>query len=169
MNKSIFIILGCVLSVFIFQAFTTTPQPRFKNLQILPKDISKDDLDSVMHHFTASLNVKCNFCHVRNNETNKMDFAKDDKPEKLIARKMMLMSIDINTKYFKDIEEEMSKEKDHDMSDTNRIKIDGDSVRNMLSYVTCYTCHRGDAHPETKPPVKDQAPKAPMSQPGNNK
>ena len=107
MNKSIFIILGCVLSVFIFQAFTTTPQPRFKNLQILPKDISKDDLDSVMHHFTASLNVKCNFCHVRNNETNKMDFAKDDKPEKLIARKMMLMSIDINKNHFVDIEEQM--------------------------------------------------------------
>ena len=44
-----------------------------------------------------------------------MDFASDDKPEKLIARKMMLMAIDINTKYFKDIEEEMSKEKDHAM------------------------------------------------------
>ncbi len=168
MNKSIFIIIGCVLSVLIFQAFTTTPQPRFKNLKILPKDISKDDLDSVMHHFTASLNVKCNFCHVKNNETNKMEFAKDDKPEKLIARKMMLMSIDINTKYFKDIEEEMSKEKDHEMTDSNPIKIDGDSVRNMLSYVTCYTCHRGDAHPETKPPKKDEAPTSPMPQSKNN-
>lgn len=162
MSKSIFIIIGCVLSVLIFQAFTTTPQPRFKNLQILPKDISEDDLDSVMHHFTASLNVKCNFCHVRNNETKKMDFAKDDKPEKLIARKMMLMSIGINTQYFKDIEEEMSKEKDHDMADSNPLKIDDDSVKNMLSYVTCYTCHRGDPHPETKPPIKDEAQKAPM-------
>ena len=161
MKKSIFIIIGCVLSVLLFQAFTTQRPSAFKNLQILPKDISKDDLDSVMHHFTASLNVKCNFCHVRNEAEKKMDFASDDKPEKLIARKMMLMSIDINTKYFKDIEEEMNKEGDHPASD-NQIKIDGDSVKNMLSYVTCYTCHRGDEHPETKPPKKEEGPKAPM-------
>ena len=29
-----------------------------------------------------------------------MDFASDDKPEKNIARKMMLMAIDINKNYF---------------------------------------------------------------------
>ena len=161
MQKSIFITIGCVLSVLIFQAFTTTPPPTFKNLKILPKDISKDGLDSVMHHFTGALNVKCSFCHVRNEAEKKMDFASDDKPEKLIARKMMLMSIDINTKYFKDIEEEMNKEGDHAAAE-NQVKIDGDSVRNMLSYVTCYTCHRGDEHPESKVPKKEEGPKPPM-------
>lgn len=143
-----------------FQAFTTTHQPKFKNLKILPKDISEDDLDTVMHHFTASLGVKCNYCHVRNEAIKKMNFASDDKPEKLIARKMMLMAIDINTKYFKDIEEEMSKEKDHDML-TKTVTIDGDSVKNMLSYITCYTCHRGDPHPETKPPHHEEGTRPP--------
>lgn len=159
MKKSFLTIIACIAGVLIFQAFTTTPPPEFKNLKILPKNISKDDLDSVMHHFTASLGVKCNYCHVRNEVIKKMDFASDDKPEKLIARKMMLMAIDINTKYFKDMEEEMSKQKDHDMD--HGIKIDGDSVRNMLSYVTCYTCHRGDAHPDTRPPKHEEGPKPP--------
>ena len=59
------------MSVILFQAFTTTHEPHFKNLKILPKDISEHDLDSVMHHFTASLGVKCNFCHVRNEEAKK--------------------------------------------------------------------------------------------------
>jgi len=170
MKKSFLIIIVCIASVLMFQAFTTTPPPQFKNLKILPKDISKDDLDSVMHHFTASLGVKCNYCHVRNEAIKKMDFASDDKPEKLIARKMMLMSIDINTKYFKDMEEELSKRKDHDMGDKG-IKIDGDSVKNMLSYVTCYTCHHSDPHPDTKPPKQEEGsrPPFPPAPPAQNK
>lgn len=158
MKKSFFVIISCIASVIIFQAFSTSHQPKYKNLKILPKDISDNDLDTVMHHFTASLGVKCNYCHVRNEAIKKMDFASDDKPEKLIARKMMLMAIDINTKYFHDIEEEMSKQKDHDMG-AKPVIIDGDSVKNMLSYVTCYTCHHGEAHPDGKPP---KAPKGPM-------
>ncbi|MDQ2720495.1 MAG: c-type cytochrome [Bacteroidota bacterium] len=162
MKKSFLVIIACIAAVLMFQAFTTTHQPPFKNLKILPKDISDDDLDTVMHHFTASLGVKCNYCHVRNEAIRKMDFASDAKPEKLIARKMMLMSIDINTKYFKDIEDEMSKEKGPDLMKEG-IKIDGDSVKNMLSYVTCYTCHRGDAHPDTKPPHHEEGPRPPAS------
>ena len=160
MKKSVLVIIACIACVLMFQAFTTTHEPMFKNLKILPEDISKDDLDTVMHHFTASLGVKCNYCHVRNEAIKKMDFSSDDKPEKLIARKMMLMAIDINTKYFKDIEEEMSKEADHDMP-AQSIHVDNDSVKNMLSYVTCYTCHHGDAHPETKPPKHEEGPRPP--------
>ena len=157
MKKSILIVTGCIAAILMFQSFTISPQA-YKNLKILPKDISHDDLDTVMHHFTASLNVKCNFCHVRNEETKKMEFDKDDKPEKLIARKMMLMAIDINTKYFKEIEEEMSKEEDHDMPD-KMLNLESQPVNNLLSYVTCYTCHHGEAHPDTRPPKKEEAPK----------
>jgi hypothetical protein len=146
MKKSI-IVVFCLLGVFVFQAFTTSYEPRFKNLQILPKDISKDGIDSVMHHFTASLGVKCNYCHVKNMETNKMDFAKDEKPEKEIARKMMLMAIDINKNHFQQIEESMD-------SGKNAITSDTSSVSYMLKYVTCYTCHHGDPHPENTPPKK---------------
>jgi len=99
MKKSLLIIIGCVISISLFQAFTITHDPHFTNLQILPKDISEHDLDSVMHHFSGSLGVKCNFCHVVNEEAKKWDMASDDKPEKNIARKMMLMAIDINKNY----------------------------------------------------------------------
>ena len=147
MKKSFLIILGCVSSVLLFQAFTTSNDPEWKNLKILPKDISKHDLDTVMHHFTAALGVKCNYCHVFNQDTKKMEFAKDDKPEKLIARKMMLMTIDINKNHFQQIEESMDSGKVTEPTDTSAVSY-------MLRYVTCYTCHHGDPHPENKPPMK---------------
>lgn len=148
MTKSTLVVLGCLASIFCFLAFTTQ-QPRFKNLQILPKNISGDDLDSVMHHFTAALGVKCNYCHVRNEQTGKMDFPNDSKPEKQIARQMMLMAIDINKNHFQQMEESM----DDGMAKPR----DTSAVSYMLKYVTCYTCHRGDPHPDNKPPAKNQS------------
>ncbi|HEY5391137.1 MAG TPA: c-type cytochrome [Hanamia sp.] len=163
MKKSSLIICACLICVFAFQAFTTSNQPRFTNLQILPKDISKDGLDSVMHHFTASLGVKCNYCHVRDEQAGRMDFAKDDKPEKQIARKMMLMTIDINKNHFQQIAESMDSGKLAPSTDTSAFSY-------MLKYVTCYTCHRGDPHPDNKPPMKkmeDNRP--PMLPPSSGK
>lgn len=183
MKKSYLIIITCLISVFLFQAFTTPTEPHYTNLQILPKDISNHDLDSVMHHFTAALGVKCNFCHVRNDAEHKMDFASDDKPEKQIARKMMLMSIDINKNYFKmdrhdldhdhdmnkdkDHDHAMDKDKDHDMDKDMHHDMPNMDTTNMVasSYmfraVTCYTCHRGDAHPERKIPAGQAGPPPP--------
>lgn len=158
MKKAIYVILSCLVAVFIFQAFTVHTAPDWKNLKILPQNISEDALDSVMHHFTASLNVKCNYCHVRNNETNKMDFANDARPEKLIARKMMLMTIDINKNHFNEMEEEMNKEQVQ--------TPETDSVQYMLKYVTCYTCHKGSDHPENIPPPPPVKPNTP---PGGSK
>lgn len=149
MKKSIAVTIGCIISIFVFQAFTTVQQPKWQNLEILPQDISKDGLDSIMDHFTASLGVKCGFCHVKNIELDKMEFAKDDKPEKHIARKMMLMAIDINRNHFQAIEEEMDGvEKD------STAKISEDPVEYMLQYVTCYTCHQGKERPINTPPAK---------------
>lgn len=157
MKKSFSFTLAGVFCIFMFQAFTTSYQPRFKNLHILPKDINKDQIDSVMHHFTRSLGVKCSYCHVHNDETDKMDFASDAKPEKLIARKMMLMSIDINKNHFEQIEEEL---------DSTQINPQ-DTVASsyMLKYVTCYTCHHGEAHPEMKPPPKKEDQKSNPNEP----
>ena len=67
----------------------------FKNLQVLPKDISKDSLDKIMDGFKIALGVRCDFCHVRNEEKKQFDFAADDKVEKNIARHMMKMTTDI--------------------------------------------------------------------------
>jgi hypothetical protein len=188
MKKSLLIIIGCVMSVILFQAFTTTNEPHFMNLQILPKDISDHDLDSVMHHFTASLGVRCNFCHVVDTVAKKLDAASDAKPEKNIARKMMLMAIDINKNYFKGMEEHdmdhdhdmnknmapdsamagdhvMDKNKEHSM-DTSMVV---EPSKYMLKSVTCYTCHRGDPHPESKTPPRKEGPMPPPGKPADKK
>ena len=190
MKKSIVVLFGCIICVVLFQAFTTTSDPEFKNLQILPKDISEHDLDSVMHHFSQSLGVKCNFCHVFNNDTKKMDFVTDEKPEKNVARKMMLMAIDINKNYFAGMEmdhdmdhKDMGMDKDKMIKDTmdkdhhmmmNKNPMDTSASKNvgyMLMEVNCYTCHRGDAHPNSKlppPPPRPQGP-PPTEKPADNK
>jgi hypothetical protein len=174
MKKSILIIIGCITSIILFQAFTITSQPHFKNLQILPKDISDHDLDSVMHHFTVSLGVKCNFCHVVDTVARKLDAANDAKPEKNIARKMMLMAIDINKNYFRNMgqpemnhDHDMNKDMTQDSAKGSEQTMDTSMVmepsKYMLRSVTCYTCHRGDSHPESKtPPRKEGPPAAPV-------
>jgi len=174
MKKSFLVIIICIICVTAFQAFTTNSNSDFKNLQVLPKDISNHDLDSVMHHFSASLGVRCNFCHVRNEAEKKMDFASDDKPEKKVARKMMLMAIDINKNYFKgmdmnmdhDMDSSMNKDMHHDMDTT---MVNAEPSKYMLQTVTCFTCHRGDPHPESKTPTMPAGPKPPMPPPAQNK
>lgn len=101
----------------------TTDTGFFKNLQVLPKDISKDSLDRIMHGFTAALGVRCNFCHVFN---GKPDFASDDKEEKGIARYMIKMAAGINATYF------------------NFEKSDRPDT---ITVIKCVTCHHGSAHP----------------------
>lgn len=163
MNKSILVIAACLMCVFGFQAFTTSPEPGFQNLKILPKNISEDGLDSVMHFFTASLGVHCTYCHQGDPATRKMDFASDAKPEKLIARKMMLMNIDINKNDFQQIAESMDSGKMEMSTDTSAVSY-------MLKYVTCYTCHHGDPHPNNKPPKhKEGMPPMPPMPPSGNK
>ncbi|MBW4889335.1 c-type cytochrome [Mucilaginibacter sp. HMF5004] len=104
---------------------------KFKNLKVLPKDISKDDLEKVMHSWNDALGVRCNFCHARNAETNKMDMASDAKPEKEMAREMMKMTEQINKKYFKPEKEDKEHKDD------------------MMAAVNCMTCHHGSAHPNS--------------------
>lgn len=103
---------------------TVTDSGFFKNLQVLPKNISKDSLDMIMDGFKAALGVRCNFCHVFN---GKPDFASDEKPEKNIARKMMQMTADINAKYF---------------------NWEQSTRADTISVVKCITCHRQSPHPD---------------------
>ena len=95
--------LSILLSLVVFMgAFMPIKQERiYKNLKVLPKDISKEDLGTVMDGFKTSLGVKCNYCHAPSEtEKGKLDFASDAKPEKGTARMMMLMTAKINKKYF---------------------------------------------------------------------
>jgi hypothetical protein len=65
-------------------------KPPKRNLKVLPKDISHDDLDKTMDAFKDALGVKCNFCHAPSADSSNhhLDFASDAKPEKNIARHM---------------------------------------------------------------------------------
>ncbi|QTE39189.1 c-type cytochrome [Mucilaginibacter gossypii] len=142
-NKKLLVTLG-LLSIVVFGAMTTSkPQDEgFKNLKVLPKNISGENLHKVMEEWEHSLGVHCNFCHARNEETKKMDWASDAKPEKAMARDMYKMMNKINQKYF------------HAKKDSLGMI--------MQSGVNCNTCHRGTAHPEVMVPDG----KGPGGQPG---
>ncbi len=64
----------------------------FANLQVLPADISKDELKQTMKLITRSLGIKCDHCHL----TDVRDFASDERREKVVAREMMRMVERIN-------------------------------------------------------------------------
>jgi photosynthetic reaction center cytochrome c subunit len=104
-----------------------TAEKQFKNVQVL-KDITAGQLIPSMQFISASLGVDCEFCHVQ----HQMD--KDDKKEKVTARKMIAMELAINKAHF-----------------------DGQVD------VTCYTCHRGSPHPVGTPILSaEAAPKPPL-------
>ncbi|MEO5892532.1 MAG: c-type cytochrome [Ferruginibacter sp.] len=144
---TIFLLLAALTTMSF--VITKDDPPRYKNLKVLPKDISKEQMDSIMHHFSAAMGQKCNFCHVFNQAEQKMDFVNDAKPEKETAREMWRMTIKLNKKSF-------------DISDSKKL---GTKLR-----VTCYTCHHGETLPETMaparqgpPPGGQAAPKPPVS------
>lgn len=139
-----FTIVLALIAVFISIsfAFTKPEKPRYKNLKILPKNTTKDQMDSVMKHFTASLGVKCNFCHIRlEDEQKNWDFASDKNKHKNIAREMMQMTNKVNKKFFE-------------------IKNPG-ALETKLE-VTCFTCHQGHKEPSSWPPPPPPAEKKPQ-------
>jgi Photosynthetic reaction centre cytochrome C subunit len=128
-NKKVLTIIAVSLFVFAGIAATTPPEEhKFKNLKVLPKDISQEDLDKVMDNFKASLGVKCSFCHApsADSSVHHPDFPSDAKPEKNVARKMMKMTNKINHKYF----------------DYNK-----DEKGEFVPAVQCMTCHHGKERP----------------------
>ncbi|HTI11252.1 MAG TPA: c-type cytochrome [Puia sp.] len=105
-----------------------------RNLKVLPKDISHDDLDKIMDSWKVALGVKCSFCHApsKDSTSRHLDFASDAKPEKDIARHMFRMTAKINKKYF---------------------SFNKDDQGAVIPAVSCLTCHRGNPHPDTKPGI----------------
>jgi Photosynthetic reaction centre cytochrome C subunit len=126
------------LAVFVFTGIATVKQPvnlEFKNLQVLPKNITADSLDKIMDGFNVNLGVDCKYCHVMDKKADSLIFDKDDKPEKGITRNMMRMTMDINKNYFQFNEE---------------------VTATQVQAVTCYTCHKGTQIPEkVKKPVNN--------------
>ncbi|HEV3414460.1 MAG TPA: c-type cytochrome [Puia sp.] len=122
-------VLSALTAIGIFAMRPPDDKPPKRNLKVLPKDISNDDLDKTMDSFKAALGVKCNFCHAPFADTSNhhLDFASDAKPEKNIARKMFRMTGRINKKFF------------GENKDANGVTV---------PTISCVTCHRGSPHPD---------------------
>jgi hypothetical protein len=136
-------VAGTLVALVVLGIAATRPaDPIYKNLKVLSKNISHEELDSVMHEFNRSLGVKCNFCHApQKNNQGKLDFASDEKGEKNVTRDMMRMTDRINKKFFKYKKENGS-----------------------IPPVGCNTCHNGSPHPEAlAPKEKKKEPPPPTS------
>lgn len=126
MRRKMIVLSVVVLAIaFVSLSFTSNDEPKFKNLKVLDKNISKDELTLIMKGFKTALGVKCSFCHAEmKGNPGKLDFASDENEHKNIARGMMKMTRRINKKFFKD--EKSAK-------------------------ITCYTCHNGNEEPKEAP------------------
>jgi hypothetical protein len=104
--------------------------PKLVNLKVFPKSIPYRVLDHQMDVWADALGVRCDFCHERDAQTGKMNFAGDAKPEKSAARQMFVMMGKINRGFF---------------------EAQKDSLGMMMATgVNCNTCHRGVSHPDKK-------------------
>ena len=129
-----------VLSAFIIVGIAAVKEPAnsdYKNLQVLPKNITPDSLDKIMDGFNVQLGVDCGFCHFKDKKTDNLIFDKDDKSEKEITRKMMRMTMDINKNHFQYNEEVSAAQ---------------------VQAVTCYTCHNGTKIPLKEKKVENKSP-----------
>jgi photosynthetic reaction center cytochrome c subunit len=69
-----------------------------KNIKVLT-GLPQSQLIPAMNFMSASLGVRCNYCHV--NKDGKWDFVSDEKPEKATAREMIKMVLNVNKTTFK--------------------------------------------------------------------
>src|SRR5215208_4521040 len=102
--------------------------PPPKNLTFFAKDMTNQQLLTIMQDFNAALVVNCAYCHVMEPPlTNpKNDFASDEKEPKKAARVMLQLARDVNMKLQSDLGKPAA----------------------QLTNVQCVTCHRGVAIPK---------------------
>jgi hypothetical protein len=125
--RSTLIPLAVVMTVLCPQAFPQT-KPKmaeevFKNIQAL-KGISVDDFLGTMGIMSAAVGFDCSECH-NNAGTERVDWAADNNPRKLTARRMVNMVAAINKDNF-----------------------------GGRQNVTCWTCHHGRDRPQTTPALE---------------
>ena len=102
---------------------------KFTNLKVLPKNISKRELESTMRGFTFALGVRCDHCHVEKKAPEKgLDFPADDQDAKKTARVMLQMVAAVNHDYISKV-----------------IKAPPDTP---AIEVQCVTCHHGLTQPQ---------------------
>ncbi len=122
--------------------------PAPTNLQVLPKNLTGQQVHEIMEKWEGELGSGCRTCHtvdktkVGPNGRPSLNFADDSKEEKQTTRLMYKMTEKINTDYIS-------------------------MVPNSGQAVTCGTCHRGHLGPEEFVPAKREehgpAPAAPTA------
>ena len=98
-----------------------------KNLKILPKNITPEELGATMRGFAINTGSRCSSCHVGEKESDlsTYDFSLDDKEKKRKARVMLQMVNDINQSLAGKLGKPAAE----------LVKVD------------CATCHRGQEKP----------------------
>ncbi len=61
----------------------------FTNLQVLPKDITKQELVDIMKNFCFTMDQRCSYCHVATDDLSSADFPSDEKETKKKARELL--------------------------------------------------------------------------------
>ncbi len=135
---------------------------RSQNLRVLPDTTSAATLRRTMQGFTRSLGVRCSACHVGSGpDFTTWDFASDARPHKEVARGMMRMTAELNASA---VPASLGAH-EHAPAATTHRHADGarhdhapapgaaHTPERAAPFVTCWTCHRGQSHPETLPPA----------------
>ena len=123
------VVVGCMLASGTAQFVDAQIPQTFKNLKVLPRDITRPALVTQMRDIAGALGVRCGYCHSGGNpETLEgVQFDSDSLETKRVARVMMRMTREINSSL---------------LPQTGR-----DTTR--LARVSCVTCHHGARRPET--------------------
>jgi tetratricopeptide (TPR) repeat protein len=122
--------MALVAALFVAWPAAAQVPDKFTNLQVLPKDIPKPELTSMMRGFAFALNVRCNYCHAQKKDGPGMDFASDEKETKKTARVMLQMVAAINHDYI--------------------AKLPAETPAPATPVqVQCVTCHHGLEQPRT--------------------
>ena len=137
--------LGCTTSTQ--QTPPAQPSP-FKNVQVLPHTMTRQELIATMRTFTRGLGVRCNHCHVvtATEPKEEFDFPSDAKEEKRAARVMIQMATQINQEWLGRV-----------------AAAEGETFHPEERRVWCWTCHRGHEEPEAPPPPPAPGEPAPSS------
>jgi len=107
-------------------------KPEYKNLKVLSKKISDEDMDFVMQSFSVNLGANCLFCHPGKQKGTEfsIDYVTDVLQNKRVARDMLKMTIKLNKKYF-------------------NTQLTG--LMNTRGKIWCKTCHQGSPVPILAP------------------
>ncbi len=130
--------------------------PPPKNLQVLPKDLTGEQVHHIMEGWAQSLGTHCDTCHapdpkavVAAGHRPRLDFPLDIKPDKSTARLMYKMVQDINTNYIAMVKES-----------GENADVQSSEEAHTNEKVSCATCHRGHLKPPAfvPPPEHREGP-----------